>query len=81
MPPFPLAYAAGRLGWWAERLAPADRVELAAFVPGLWRGLVLCGGAPGLAALAFLIAGQPLAIAVVGGAAFVSLTLLLLRDR
>lgn len=78
----PLAYAAVRLAWWAERVAPAARVEVAALRRGLGRGLALVCGTLGLAALAFLLAGEASTVAVTaGGVALIVLTWLVLAAR
>ena len=78
----PLAYATVRLAWWAERVAPAARIELAALGRGLGRGATLVGGTLALGGFAFLFAGRPSAIGVLaGGVALVALTWLVLAAR
>jgi hypothetical protein len=79
---FPLAYAAVRSAWWAERVAPTARVELAALVRGLGRGCVVVGGTLGLGAGAFVLAGQASAGAVIAaGVALVALVWLVIATR
>lgn len=78
----PLAYAAVRLAWWAERVALPARVELVALARGLGRGCALVGGTLAFGALVFVLVGQSSAVAVVaGGAALAVLGGLLIAAR
>jgi len=78
----PLAYVVVRFAWWAQVVSLSARVEVGALVRGAWRGLALVGGTVAVGALIFLVAGQPLGLAVViGGAALVVLAGLLFAGR
>ncbi len=78
----PLAYVVVRFAWWAQVVSLSARVEVGALVRGDWRGLALVGGTVAVGALIFLVAGQPLGLAVViGGAALVVLAGLLFAGR
>ncbi|MEA4942876.1 MAG: hypothetical protein VB080_00415 [Propionicimonas sp.] len=74
----PLAYAAVRLAWWTQRVGFTTRVELAALIRGLPRGLALVGGTAGFGALILIATGHPSPVAVIaGGLALVVLAWLL----
>lgn len=78
----PLAYATVRLAWWAERVAPTARVEVAALARGLPGALALTGATMGFGALAFLLAGRPNPVLVVaGGVALIGLAWLVPAGR
>ncbi|MBN9105559.1 MAG: hypothetical protein J0I14_11210 [Propionibacteriaceae bacterium] len=78
----PLAYSAVRLAWWAERVAPGARVELAALGRGLPGGLAATGGAVAVGGLTFGLVGRPSAVGVIaGGVALVALAGLLLAAQ
>lgn len=74
----PLAFLTVHLARRAAGVGLTARVELAALLRGLGRGLVFTAATLGLAALAFALTGRPNPLAVVaGGAALVVLTWLL----
>lgn len=78
----PLAYAAVRLTWWAERVAPAARVEIAALAVGVGRGCAFVGATLALGGAVFWIAGRPsAALVAIGGLGLVALSWLLFAAR
>ena len=74
----PLAFLTAHLARRAEGVGLTARVEVAALVRGLGRGLAFTAATLGFGALAFVLTGHPNPLAVVaGGAALVVLTWLL----